>query len=156
MPADPVVIVSAARTPMGAFQGELKGFSAPELGAAAIRAVTGRMPRYFRPPWGTFNWTAYARAGEIGETRVLWSVRPEGWLTAASADRMAAFVAARAHPGAIVDLHDRGGHASTPEATRAALPAMIAALRDRGLGVVPLRELLAQVEPPAAAPHRDV
>src|SRR5687767_2950236 len=42
MPTDPIVIVSAARTPMGAFQGELKGFSAPELGAAAIRAAVER------------------------------------------------------------------------------------------------------------------
>ena len=39
MNPDPIVIVSAARTPMGAFQGELKGFAAPELGAAAIRAA---------------------------------------------------------------------------------------------------------------------
>ncbi len=42
MKADPIVIVSAARTPMGAFQGELKGFAAPELGAAAIRAAVER------------------------------------------------------------------------------------------------------------------
>ena len=42
MPNDPIVIVSAARTPMGAFQGELKGFAAPELGAAAIRAAVER------------------------------------------------------------------------------------------------------------------
>src|SRR5688572_9781809 len=42
MNPDPIVIVSAARTPMGAFQGELKGFSAPELGAAAIRAAVER------------------------------------------------------------------------------------------------------------------
>ena len=40
--SDPIVIVSAARTPMGAFQGELKGFTAPELGAAAIRAAVER------------------------------------------------------------------------------------------------------------------
>jgi acetyl-CoA C-acetyltransferase len=39
---DPVVIVSAARTPMGGFQGDLKGFAAPELGAAAIRAAVER------------------------------------------------------------------------------------------------------------------
>ena len=39
---DPVVIVSAARTPMGAFQGELKQFTAAELGAAAIRAAVER------------------------------------------------------------------------------------------------------------------
>jgi acetyl-CoA C-acetyltransferase len=42
MPSDPIVIVAAARTPMGAFQGELKGFAAPELGAAAIRAAVER------------------------------------------------------------------------------------------------------------------
>ena len=39
---DPIVIVSAARTPMGAFQGELKQFVASELGAAAIRAAVER------------------------------------------------------------------------------------------------------------------
>src|SRR6185503_13746801 len=42
MKPDPVVIVAVARTPMGAFQGELKGFAAPELGAAAIRAAVER------------------------------------------------------------------------------------------------------------------
>jgi acetyl-CoA C-acetyltransferase len=42
MKTNPIVIVSAARTPMGAFQGELKGFAAPELGAAAIRAAVER------------------------------------------------------------------------------------------------------------------
>ncbi len=42
MQNDPIVIVSAARTPMGAFQGELKSFAAPELGAAAIRAAVER------------------------------------------------------------------------------------------------------------------
>ena len=42
MQSDPIVIVSAARTPMGAFQGELKSFAAPQLGAAAIRAAVER------------------------------------------------------------------------------------------------------------------
>jgi len=42
MNPDPVVIVGLARTPMGGFQGELKGFAAPELGAAAIRASVER------------------------------------------------------------------------------------------------------------------
>ena len=42
MHTDPIVIVSAVRTPMGAFQGELKGFAAPQLGAAAIRAAVER------------------------------------------------------------------------------------------------------------------
>ncbi|GJD78627.1 acetyl-CoA C-acyltransferase [Methylobacterium gregans] len=42
MQVDPVVVASAARTPMGAFQGDLKAFSATELGAAAIRAAVER------------------------------------------------------------------------------------------------------------------
>jgi acetyl-CoA C-acetyltransferase len=40
--SDPVVIVSVARTPIGAMMGELSGFAAHELGAHAIRAAIGR------------------------------------------------------------------------------------------------------------------
>ncbi|MFK3972837.1 acetyl-CoA C-acyltransferase [Pseudomonas sp. NPDC087358] len=39
---DPVVIVSAVRTPMGGFQGDLKSLTAPQLGSAAIRAAVER------------------------------------------------------------------------------------------------------------------
>ena len=42
MSNDPIVIVSAARTPMGGFHGDLKDFTAPQLGAAAIRAAVER------------------------------------------------------------------------------------------------------------------
>lgn len=39
---DPIVIVSAARTPMGAFQGSLKDLTAPEIGAVALKAALDR------------------------------------------------------------------------------------------------------------------
>jgi acetyl-CoA C-acetyltransferase len=39
---DPVVIVSAARTPLGGFQGALSSLAAPTLGAAALRATLAR------------------------------------------------------------------------------------------------------------------
>ena len=39
MSTDPVVIIGLARTPMGAFQGAFSTVSAPELGAAAIKAA---------------------------------------------------------------------------------------------------------------------
>jgi acetyl-CoA C-acetyltransferase len=39
---DSIVILGSARTPMGGFQGDLKSLSAPELGAAAIRAAVER------------------------------------------------------------------------------------------------------------------
>ncbi|MDP3813693.1 acetyl-CoA C-acyltransferase [Pseudomonas sp.] len=40
--SDPVVIVSAARTPMGGFLGDFRDVTAAELGAAAIRATLQR------------------------------------------------------------------------------------------------------------------
>jgi acetyl-CoA C-acetyltransferase len=42
MTKDPIVIVSAARTPMGGFMGDFASLSAPELGAAAIKAAVER------------------------------------------------------------------------------------------------------------------
>ncbi|HNU20280.1 MAG TPA: acetyl-CoA C-acyltransferase [Hydrogenophilus thermoluteolus] len=40
--ANDIVIVAAARTPMGAFQGDLAALTGPQLGAAAIRAAVAR------------------------------------------------------------------------------------------------------------------
>ena len=40
--SDPIVIVSVARTPLGGFQGDLSGLTAPQLGAAAIKAAVER------------------------------------------------------------------------------------------------------------------
>jgi acetyl-CoA C-acetyltransferase len=42
MSADPVVIVSYARTPMGGFQGALAGASATQLGASAVASAVAR------------------------------------------------------------------------------------------------------------------
>ena len=42
MSDDPIVIVSAARTPIGGFLGELKSCPAPQLGSIAIRAAVER------------------------------------------------------------------------------------------------------------------
>ncbi len=39
---DPIVIVSAARTPMGGLQGDFKSLTAPQLGSAAIRGAVER------------------------------------------------------------------------------------------------------------------
>jgi len=39
---DPVVVIGAARTPIGAFLGEMASLSAPELGARAIQAAIAR------------------------------------------------------------------------------------------------------------------
>jgi acetyl-CoA C-acetyltransferase len=40
--SDSIVILAAARTPMGAFQGEFSSLSAHDLGGAAIKAAVER------------------------------------------------------------------------------------------------------------------
>ncbi len=40
--ADPIVILSYARTPMGSFQGCLSGATSAQLGAAAVRGAVER------------------------------------------------------------------------------------------------------------------
>jgi acetyl-CoA C-acetyltransferase len=40
--SDPIIIASAVRTAMGGFQGELSSLTAPQLGAAAIKAALGK------------------------------------------------------------------------------------------------------------------
>ena len=42
MQHDPVVIVSVARTPMGGFQGDFAGLTAPQLGGVAVKAAVER------------------------------------------------------------------------------------------------------------------
>ena len=41
-PSDPIVILSYARTPMGAMQGKLADVAATDLGATALRAAVER------------------------------------------------------------------------------------------------------------------
>ena len=62
---------------------------------------------------------------------VFWSIQPEG-LRPAPAEAQVAHVVGRAHPGAIVDLHDAEGTPGAPSRVLAALPAMIDGLRAAG------------------------
>ncbi|HYG91624.1 MAG TPA: acetyl-CoA C-acetyltransferase [Azospirillum sp.] len=59
---DPVVIAGAARTPMGGFQGDLLGLTAPQLGSSAIKAAIER---------------ARIRPEEVGEV-IMGCVLPAG------------------------------------------------------------------------------
>ncbi len=110
---------------------------------ALLAELTGRAPRYFRPPWGMVNAAMYAALARHRLTCVFWSIQPEG-LTARAAEAQARGVLARAHAGAIVDLHDADGVPGAPARLLDALPAMVAGLRGRGLTPVTLAELLAR------------
>lgn len=109
--------------------------------ADVVAEVTGRPPRYFRPPWGKFNLEAYRHAARLGEARVLWSLRPEGWRPAAGPEAIVRVVERRLRPGAVINLHD-GGVPGAAARTAQALPALLDLLRAHGYRCVPLGELL--------------
>ena len=121
-----------------------------ELGRAqaAFEETTGRCPRLFRPPHGTHTPLMALAVQRAGMRLVTWDVEVRDW-DATDPDDLAARVLARARPGSIVLLHDgRGGRpvVDRPGPDRAvliaALPKILDGLRERGLRVVRLDELL--------------
>ena len=106
-----------------------------------IADLTGRRPRFFRPPWGLVNLAVFPTLRRLGTPCVLWSVQPEG-LRPVAPGEMASRVVRRARPGAIVDLHDAEGVPGAPGRLLEALPPMLEGLSAAGYACVPLAELL--------------
>ena len=114
-----------------------------EIGRAheGLAALTGTPPRHFRPPWGMVNAAMFGAVRRVGERCVFWSIQPEGQRPAPAA-RQVDYVLGRAHPGAIVDLHDAEGTPAAPARLLDALPALIDGLRERGYALATVAELL--------------
>jgi peptidoglycan/xylan/chitin deacetylase (PgdA/CDA1 family) len=119
---------------------------------ATLTALTGAAPRLFRPPWGMVNAAMFPLLRARRLRPVFWSIQPEG-LRPARAEDQAAYVVRRAHPGAIVDLHDAEGARGAPARTLAALPAMLAGLRAAGYTPATVSELLDSATSGTAAPR---
>jgi peptidoglycan/xylan/chitin deacetylase (PgdA/CDA1 family) len=110
-----------------------------ERGAAAIAAATGVDPRLYRPPYGRFSAQSYAAARELGLKPVYWSAWGSDW-EPIPPKRIAETAIRDLAPGAIVLLHDSARYATRPSAkpTAEALPAILAAMQERGLEPVTL------------------
>lgn len=108
-----------------------------------IEAQGGAPIRLFRPPGGAMNNGLVRHAKEQGYAVVMWSVDPMDWRPGASASSIAGHVLNKAHPGAIILLHDGGGRRS---ATVGALPRIIEGLLERGYRFVTVPDLLAGAE----------
>jgi peptidoglycan/xylan/chitin deacetylase (PgdA/CDA1 family) len=121
-----------------------------EVGRAhgLLTTLSGRAPAFFRPPWGMLNAALPGVLQRHGARAVLWSLQTEG-LRPVHPEAQVARVAARIHPGAIVDLHDAEGTAGAPTRLLAALPGIIAAVRRADYVPVPLTTLLAPTAPAA-------
>jgi peptidoglycan/xylan/chitin deacetylase (PgdA/CDA1 family) len=105
-----------------------------ERGAAATTAATGVEPRLYRPPYGRFSEESYSAVRELGLAPVYWSGWGGDW-DPIPAERIADLAIRDLMPGVILLLHDSARYASRPSAapTAEALPAILAAMRERGL-----------------------
>lgn len=108
-----------------------------EGGARAVEEVLGQPPEWFRPPYGArFPWTL-VQVRRCGHRTAMWSVSPHDFLEP-GADFIAERTLRDCHPGAIVLLHDGNGDRSQ---TVAALPRVLAGLRERGYRFVRVDDL---------------
>lgn len=109
----------------------------------AIAAVVGREPLLFRSPQGIKTPPLGDVLRELGLTAVGWQVRGLDAF-GADADAIARRVLRDARPGGVIMLHDATpiGGTSDGSATIEALPHIIDGLRERGLQLARLDELL--------------
>jgi peptidoglycan-N-acetylglucosamine deacetylase len=107
--------------------------------ASAVAAATGHVATLYRPPYGRFSETSYAACLERGLRPVYWSGWGMDW-EPIPAERIADLATRDLDAGTIVLLHDspRYAYRSSARPTAEALPTILGAAAERGLGVVPL------------------
>lgn len=110
--------------------------------AGAVRDLTGRSPRWYRPPYGILTSGRWAAARTAGLRPVLWTAWGRDWTPGATPASVRAAVASGLRGGGTVLLHDTD-RMSAPECWRAALgalPGIVHRCREAGLSVGPLAD----------------
>jgi peptidoglycan-N-acetylglucosamine deacetylase len=109
-------------------------------GLGTLEVATGRRPRLFRPPYGRFSEDSYGACRSLRLEPVYWSAWGGDW-EPVPADRIADIATRDLEDGAILLLHDSARYAYRDSAmpTAEALPAILAAAAERGLGTAGTR-----------------
>lgn len=101
-------------------------------GAAVIAELSGRSPKFFRPPHGRLRRCMIEEAERGGQTLVLWNRSAVDWGPLGYERGIARRLAAT-QAGEIVLAHDGGRGINRPEELVKALPHFLANLASRGL-----------------------
>lgn len=109
-----------------------------ERGIAVLADITGRRPELFRPPIGHTNPGIVRVVDELDLAIVGWSVSGRDGLPGAVPAKVTARVRGSLKDGAIVVLHDAPERGDYEPAGVRALPAILEAIGDLRLEVVPL------------------
>lgn len=106
--------------------------------SSIIEAITGARPTIMRPPTGAWNDDIAAICADMGMAIVNWSWQscPEDWNHHDNPEHIAEHVINTAQNGHIILLHD------TNQATIAAMPQMIAGLKERGFRFMTVSQML--------------
>ncbi|MFF5402845.1 polysaccharide deacetylase family protein [Streptomyces misionensis] len=110
--------------------------------ARAVRDITGRRPRWYRPPYGILTSARWLAARRAGLRPVLWSAWGKDWRADATPESVRALISADLRGGGTILLHD-SDRLAAPGCWRsalAALPAIVRDCREAGLTVGTLRE----------------
>lgn len=103
-----------------------------------IQQTIGVQPTLFRPPYGAINESVKNQVAQMNLTPVIWSIDTQDW-TRPGSDAIVNTVLSQVGNGDIILMHDGGGDRSQ---TVAALPRIIQGLRDRGLQMVTVPQLI--------------
>jgi len=107
-----------------------------------IAAATGRVPAYFRPPYGVLSGAALVAARRLGLRPLLWTCWGREWVPGATAESVSGTLRGNLSGGGTVLLHDSDSTAP-PGACRLALEAVPWLLDEcarRGLAIGPAAE----------------
>ncbi len=104
-----------------------------------IKALTGKCPTLFRPPYGDYNNDVVASVKNQNMYCIQWDVDSLDWKDL-SANEITGRITSKIQPGSIVLLHN--GAKNTPEA----LPSIIEGIQEQGYELVPISELVPEGE----------
>jgi peptidoglycan/xylan/chitin deacetylase (PgdA/CDA1 family) len=133
------------------FRGPLATSTDLNRGFEAITQATGRLPRWFRPPYGILTGDALFAARRLGLRTVLWTAWGRDWRAAATPQSIVTDVRGDLTPGGTVLLHDTSVSGSWT-ATLESLPALDEIIR--GLGASPARLSEHLARPASVSPRR--
>jgi peptidoglycan-N-acetylglucosamine deacetylase len=120
-----------------------RALSQVQRGLDSVLGALGTPPRYFRPPYGVATPALAVALARCPLTVVGWSVRTHDGSGQGDAAERARWTVATAEPGDVILMHDApeipGGRMPLGPAM---LPMVLTGLRDRGLKLVVLSDLV--------------
>ncbi|OIQ08837.1 peptidoglycan-N-acetylglucosamine deacetylase [Moorella thermoacetica] len=104
-------------------------------GEATLKAITGKKPVLYSPPYGESKPQVVAAASDLGYKFIMWTINTGDYLPNTQPEDILATILPKCQNGAIVLLHPT-------EPAAKALPELLQQLKERGYALVTTSEIL--------------